>query len=311
MTGSQITTDTEFSAASFALPDDPDWRSTALDTMRTWAGDDSQIKVVSVHRLDHMLAIYQTADGLRFAKTYAQEAVHAMRNEFATYSRFNGLPIVPRMHLADAEARLLVTDYVSGGRLSELRGAVLESALAAVPALYSSLSTGHPGRAPKHREYPLAWRELEGRTDSRGLPPPSVVLPIVSTLPAHAIHRDFQPSNILIGDNGPVAIDFESFGLDVPAMDVVRLAYNPALRISWNTRGVLAADMLDRFAYEHGALAISPRQLAACCVIWAVSCAAYFTRVLADQPQVTSHSPEVPMLSTEPLRMAVRLWNQL
>lgn len=144
MTGSRIATDTEVSAASFEPPDDPDWRSRALDTIRTWAGHDSQIKVVSVHRLDHMLAICRTADGLRFAKAYAREAVHAMRNEFATYAHFNGLPVVPRVHLADAEARLLVTDYISGGRLSELRGAVLEAALAAVPALYSSLTTGPP-----------------------------------------------------------------------------------------------------------------------------------------------------------------------
>ncbi|MEJ2579783.1 MAG: phosphotransferase, partial [Kineosporiaceae bacterium] len=283
----------------------------ALAAVRDWAGSGSQIEVVSAHRRDHVLASCRTAGGLRFAKAYAPEAVDDMKNEFAAYARWNGLPSVPRVYLADAEARLLITDHVPGGRLSDLRGAALGAALAGVPALYSSLTTGPFGRAPEHPGYARAWRELEGRADCRGLPHPSVVWPIVSALPARTVHGDFQPSNILLGGNGPMAIDFESFGLDVPALDVVRLAYNPALGVDWGTRGALAADMLDHLAHDDGAVAITPRQTAACCVLWAVSCAAFFTRVLADQPQVVSHSPEVLMLATEPLRMAVRLWNQL
>jgi len=84
------------------------------------------------------------------------------------------------------------------------------------------------------------------------------------------------------------------------------LEHNPALRLDMGQRRELVRTLSAELGESR---APSCRELAACCVYWAVSCAAYFSAVLADSPNASQHSPEVPVLATEPLLHAAEFWN--
>lgn len=288
---------------------DAAWRAQALDAVDAWSCPAAEVRVLRAHRRDHLLAVCTTGEERLFVKAFAPDSEGDLRREWSAYRRLAGVPGVPVLHHADPVARVLIIDYVPGGRLGSARGVALRDALGSIPSLYAATTTGQLTVAPAHPEYPSAWARLDGRDECAHLPSPQDVWPIVAAMPARHVHADFQPSNVLLDGNRAVVVDLESYGTDVPALDVARMAYNPVLDLDDGERDALAWAMLGRLE-AIGLPPVSRRELAACCVVWAVSCASYFTRVLATQPDALDHSPEAAVLSTEPLRMATRLWHQ-
>src|SRR5665648_860491 len=285
------------------------WVDRLAVALRSWAGPAAAFEVVQTHRQDHLTGVLTYGRRRWFVKAYDPHSVADLRTECRAYQRFTARGLVPRMHHVDLEGRFLVTDLIDGGRLGVLTGSRLRSALQTVPDLYTALTTGSPGAPPSHEAYWSAWTAIGSTAQHPDLPDPDQVLQITSTMAALHVHGDFQPSNILMAGDRPVAVDLESYGPDIPALDVARLAYNPVLDLEAGERDALAWQMLDRLHF-HGAPRTSARGLAACCVLWAVTCARYFQGVLRDQPDAAQHSPEVKVLATAPLQLASRLWHQ-
>jgi len=277
--------------------------------LHRWAGPDGTLRVIASHRPDHLLGVFTHEERRWFVKAYDEDSLADMTTEWRAYQQFGKLGVVPRLHHVDPDSRILVTGFIDGGRLSELTGATLRTTLERIPALYGTLTTGPTVAAPPHEKYLSAWNEVQPRSAHLGLPSPAQVLQITSQLPAMTVHGDFQPSNILVDAQRLVAVDFESYGPDIPALDVARLAYNPLLDVDLPERDALAQQMLDDL-HTRGTPRTSRRELAACCVLWAVACARYFWQVQRDQPDAEQHSPEARVLATVPLQFASRLWHQ-
>lgn len=294
---------------SMAFSSATEWHLQALAAVVAWATPRVEVQVLRAHRRDHLLAVCTSGRQQWFVKAFHPASQADLHQEWSAYRRLAEVPAVPTLHYADPTSRLLITDFVAGKRLGALSGGALRRAIPGIPGLYASMTMGSPTAAPAHPEYRLAWSQMSRLPECAQLPVPDEVWPIVGRMAARHVHADFQPSNVLVGPSGLTAVDLESYGPDVPALDVARMAYNPAFDLDDGERDALAQGMLDRLEFDDR-LHVSRRELAACCVMWAVTCAAYFTRVLATQPDVLMDSPEVAVLAREPLRLASQLWHR-
>jgi len=59
------------------------------------------------------------------------------------------------------------------------------------------------------------------------------------------VHRDFQSRNILLTENGPAMVDFQSARLGPPAYDLAAVVLDPYVDLDWEIRDVLLEVYLD------------------------------------------------------------------
>lgn len=271
------------------------------------------IEGLGTHRSDHLLAVATGADGTRwFVKAFAPAAAFDYLREVAIYKRFAFDGVVPSLRFTDPQRMIIATDFVVGGRLGELDAARVASVIPRLAALYATITDPSPlAKADDEADGTLykSWAEVAHLPSAEGLPEPAVVERILLDVPRYAIHGDFQPSNVLVDESGPLVVDFESYGPGIPATDIAKMAYNPLLAIDDADRGALADEMLGALE-NRGVPRVELRQFAASTVLWAVSCAAYFQTVRAASPESEIAAPEVVPLSTRPLELAATLWNR-
>lgn len=275
-------------------------------------GPTTSLEILQTHRRDHLLAVATGSRGQRwFVKAFERSALTTFRTETSLYRVFDGQGIAPTLRFVDEAARVIATDVVEGGRLGDLPVGEVHGSTAALPALYVALCGRPIGRARHETFDALAeeWLTLAARPEGEWLPDSGTVISILRSLPRYAVHGDFQPSNVLIGNDGPLAVDFESYGLGLPGMDIARMAYNPQLLLTDDQREGLAGEWIERLDVQ-GFEPLSSRAFAACTVAWAVSCAAYFQSILESDPATATHTPEAVPLSVLPLKFASKLWNR-
>lgn len=273
----------------------------------------ASLKGLGTHRSDHLLTVATGADGTHwFVKAFAPAAASDYLREVSCYERFAFDGVVPSLRFTDSQQMIIATDFVVGGRLGDLDATRVAAVTPQLASLYATITDPTPlSKVDNKANGSLAqnWATVAHLPSAAGLPGPMVVERILLDIPRYAIHGDFQPSNVLLGDSGPLVVDFESYGAGIPATDIAKMAYNPLLAIDDADRGPLANEMLG--ALEHrGVAQITPLQFAASTVLWAVSCAAYFQAVRASNPESEITAPEVVPLSTRPLELAATLWNR-
>lgn len=257
---------------------------------------------------DHLLGTLIAADGTRwFLKAFAPGQEGYFDRELAVY-RAARSGTVPKLLHADRRRLILLTCPCDGGRLGDLDADAQDELLDELAPLYGRLldlpvgSTTCQSREGFHTVCD-AVRNLPG---AEALPSAGIVLELLAMQRPRPVHGDFHPLNVLVDGAGLRAVDFESYGVDLPGFDIARMSFNPTLRLDMWQRRELARTLS---AVLGEGWVPSDRELAACCVYWAVSCAAYFSAVLADSPAAAMCSPEVPVLATEPLLWAAELWN--
>lgn len=290
------------------------WEEAVRATLRTGLGDAGlTAQFLPTHRSAHRLARLRSSHGDDlFVKAFAPWQQDAFTLEVAIYRQLHRTGIAPRLVHVDEAARLLVTEAAPCTRLSDLGAPLIRRHLAHVPAIYTALvglrslrpSRNHARRLVKHHAMIASSPEAEG------LPAPSVVIQIVEGMAEMPVHGDFQPANLLADAATLRVVDFESYGPDVPAVDVARIAYNPLLPLDAYERSDLAAEMLYGLSCQWG-VATSSREFAAACVYWAVTCAGYFRKVVAAHGREGALPAEAPVLATRPLALAADLWNRV
>lgn len=268
------------------------------------------VRVLDTHRRDHRFARVRTGDQRElFVKAFHASAAAGFEAEASAYQQLAGRDLSPRLLRIDWSMRLLVMEARGSTRLRDLSARPLRAKLEAVPTLYADLLDLRSVRPSRDYRARLAHhvRSLAGVPQLHDLPSEKVIADLVDAMAEIPVHGDFQPSNILVDDE-TLVIDFESFGLGVPAVDVARVAYNPTIDLSAPERSALAAEMLDRVRAKTG-VQTSALQFAAACCYWAITCAGYFSTVAADDPSA-ARSSDVALLSRRPLDLAAELWNE-
>jgi len=272
-----------------------------------------KVEYLDAHRVDHRLGTVRAGAGsVFFFKAFAAEDSEGFATESAAYAQLQGRGLAPSLVCIGASARLVVLEFDEAAvRLSDLGARAVRRHLPAIPTLYASLIGMDGPRRPRDRSASLkrGYGQVGGVSDTARLPRPEVVLSLLDAMPSFPTHGDFQPSNVLAGSGSLLAIDFESYGWDIPALDVARTAYNPLLPLTVTERMELAEEMLAQIVSKTG-VATSSRQFAAACIFWAVECASYFNTILHGAEESVSWFAEARSLASEPLVLAAELWQR-
>lgn len=268
------------------------------------------LEVLESHRRDHLLGWIRGApQGELFFKAFSRGALTEFMTERSVYEQLEGSHAAPRLVLSDLKSLLLITEAVTPRRLCDLDADGIRGVVSRIPPLYEavvglrSCHAGH-GRGARLKRHYSTIRNL---IQVNELPQEAVLLEVLENLPELPVHGDFQPSNVLVNKGSLTVVDFESYGPGLASVDVARMAYNPLLPFDAIERAELTAEMLARIAFRFG-VKVSPRQFAASCVYWAITCSSYFTRVR----ELSSEAPsaDILTLSTRPLELASQLWNE-
>lgn len=285
------------------------WEENASAVALAWAGDGASLEVRRTPRqADHLLGTLHGMDGSRwFVKAFAPGHDRYFECELDVY-RAAPAGSAPLLRHVELDNRVLITEECGGGRLGDLDSISQASLLNGVAPLFGKLLDLPAGFELKQdrESFHVARAAVSAHPIASALPSADVVLELLSTQEPRRIHGDFHPLNVLVDDGALHAIDFESYGDDLPGFDIVRMAFNPSLQIDTGQRLELMRELSAMLGADRRP---TDRELAACCVYWGVSCAAYFSSVLAADPEGAQHSPEVPVLATEPLVQAAKFWN--
>ncbi|GAA3674673.1 hypothetical protein GCM10022376_12560 [Yimella lutea] len=177
-----------------------------------------------------------------------------------------------------------------------------------IPEVYASIFGIRcwRGAQPDRSDVQDSYDSL-ARSATSELPGAATVLDILSDLPGVATHGDVQPNNVLADDRDVYVVDYESYGPNLPAIDIARFACNPAFHMTHDQRSELAREMFAQLAVC-GFPVASYEQYSAACVYWAVSCASYFQMVCGRTEASDTALPEYELLAPRPLKVAAETW---